>query len=162
MTSTATPARPAIDEQRLSDRLEIIEVTNRMGLLVDARQWDALAGLFTDPVEVDYTSLNGGEPATVSPDTLIGGWRTVLDQIEATQHLISGQTITIDKDQATCAASVQGTHVLRNPSGGPHWTVGGRYDFRLTHTDAGWRISGLTLIVQWASGNQHIMTLAAG
>lgn len=69
--------------------------------------------------------------------------------------------ITIDGDEATCSANVQGTHVLTNATGDSHWTVGGRYDFRLARTTAGWRISALTLTVQWARGNQHIMALAS-
>jgi hypothetical protein len=67
----------------------------------------------------------------------------------------------LDGDQATCGAAVQGTHVLGNASGGPIWTVGGRYDFGLVRTAAGWRIRALTLTVQWATGNQHVMQLAA-
>lgn len=128
-----------------------------MGLLVDARRWESLQALFTDPVYVDYTSLNGGEPQSVAAGDLIAGWRGVLERLDATQHLIAGQAIELDGDAATCAANVQATHVLPNRSGGPLWTVGGRYDFKLIRTPAGWRISALTLTVRWASGNQQIM-----
>jgi hypothetical protein len=144
----------------LADRFEILELTSDMGLLVDARKWDSLEQLFIDPVNVDYTSLNGGEPQTIAPAELITGWRQVLDHLEATQHLIAGQVIVLDGDHATCAANVQGTHVLTNPSGGPIWTIGGRYDFGLKRTPDGWRIRALTLSVRWATGNQHIMQLA--
>lgn len=62
-------------------------------------------------------------------------------------------------DDATCAANVTATHVRPNASGGPHWTVAGRYDVRLVRAgpDAAWRIAGLALTVRWASGNQAIM-----
>jgi hypothetical protein len=46
----------------LTDRLEVMELTARMGMLADARAWDELAGLFADPVRVDYPSLWGGQP----------------------------------------------------------------------------------------------------
>jgi hypothetical protein len=144
----------------LADRLEILEVTSRMGLLVDAREWDSLQALFTDPVWVDYTSLNGGAPESVAPRDLIAGWRGVLERLEATQHLIAGQTIELDGDTASCAANVQGTHVMPNRSGGSLWTVGGRYDFELTRTPDGWRIKALRLTVRWATGNQQIMQAA--
>ena len=48
-----------------------------------------------------------------------------------------------------------------NASGGPIWTVAGRYDFALHRSPDAWRIAGLTLTVQWATGNQQIMQLAA-
>lgn len=158
MTVTTEAAAAA---RALADKLEILEVTASLGLLADARDWDGLEQIFTDPVDVDYTSLNGGEPQVLAPAVLVGGWRAVLSNLRATQHLIAGQVIAIDGDRATCAANVQGTHVLPNASGGPVWTVGGRYDYRLTRTAAGWRISALTLTVQWADGNQHIMQLAS-
>ena len=145
----------------LADRLEILELTSSFGLLIDARDWDALERLFDDTVQVDYTSLNGGDPQSTTPGELIGGWRGVLDQLDATQHLIAGHVIVLDGDHATCGAAVQGTHVLGNASGAPIWTVGGRYDFGLVRTAAGWRIRALTLTVQWATGNQHVMQLAA-
>lgn len=159
---TATTAHAAVESASgpLADRLEILELTSSMGLLVDARDWDALERLFTDPVDVDYTSLSGGDPQTMSPAELIGGWRRVLEHLDATQHLIAGQVVAIDGDRASCAANVQGTHVLATATGGPIWTVAGRYDFAITRTHAGWRISALTLTVQWATGNQHIMQLA--
>lgn len=157
MTTTAIGQ----DLDSVTDRLEILALTSAMGLMVDARDWDGLQRLFNDPVDVDYTSLNGGEPQTLGPGALVGGWAEVLDHLDATQHLIAGQVVTLEGGTATCSANVLGTHVLANGTGGPIWTVGGRYDFGLRRTPDGWRISALTLTVQWVSGNQHIMTLAS-
>ncbi|HLI00115.1 MAG TPA: nuclear transport factor 2 family protein [Acidimicrobiales bacterium] len=145
----------------VADRLAILELTANLGLLVDAREWAEIEALFTDPVVIDYTSLNGGEPQTLHPAEVVGGWQRMLDHLDATQHLIANQVIELDGDRASCGANVQGTHVLANASGGPLWTVGGRYDYKLARTADGWRITGLTLTVRWATGNQHIMTLAA-
>lgn len=162
MTATATATNSvATDCQLLLDRLDIIELTGQLGLMVDARDWTALTDLFSDPVHVDYTSLNGGTPQALSPAELVGGWQRMLDHLDGTQHMIAGQTTCIHGDRATCAATVQGTHVLTNASGGPIWTVGGRYDFGLQRTPTGWRIDALTLTVHWATGNQHIMDIAA-
>jgi ketosteroid isomerase-like protein len=141
----------------MSDRDEIVELTSNLGLLVDARDWDAVQRLFCETVDVDYTSLNGGEPASMPPADLVGGWREMLERLQATQHLIAGQVVRVDGDEATAAANVTATHVRPNASGGPHWVVGGRYDFGLRRTDGGWRISALTLIVAWATGNQQIL-----
>jgi hypothetical protein len=145
----------------LADRLAITETVSALGLLADQRAWHELQALFADPVEVDYTSLNGGEPVTVAPADLIAGWRQNLEHLDATQHLIANHQVTIHGENATCVANVQATHILANHSGGPIWTVGGRYDIGLRHGPGGWQISGLTLTLQWATGNQHVMTIAA-
>jgi hypothetical protein len=148
-------------DHELSDRLEILELTSSMGLLIDLPDWDGLAGLFTDPLETDYTSLWGGTPQTTTPAELIDNWRRFRDHLDATQHLIANQVVEVEGDRASCAANVCATHLLANATGGPTWVVGGRYDFGLVRTPAGWRIGAVTLTVQWASGNQHVMTLAA-
>ena len=143
------------------DRLTILELTARLALLVDARDWTALEGLFTNPVYSDRTSLFGGEPETSTPAELADGLRYALGGLDATHHLITSQSISLDGDRATSAANMQGTHVLANASGGPVWTVAGRHDYEFKRTADGWRIAGITFTVQWASGNQHILTLAA-
>ena len=157
MTSATTSD---VECRALGDRAEIVDLTSNLCLLVDARDWESLPGLFSDPVAVDYTSLNGGDPQISSAEDLAGGWRATIDRLDATQHLIAGHVIVLDGDHATCAACVQATHLRVNVTGGPLWTVAGRYDFGLARTSAGWRISALKFTVLWATGNQHIMEAA--
>jgi hypothetical protein len=157
MNTTSATGTIGQGSEALGDRLEIIELTSRLLLLIDARDWTAAEELFADQVDVDYTSLTGGEPGTVARSDLVGGWRKNLEHLEATQHLHGNHVISLDGDEATCVTNVQGTHVRPNATGGPLWTVGGRYDFRLTRTPSGWRISAMSLTVKWASGNQQIM-----
>jgi hypothetical protein len=155
-TITSDPATTAIE-----DRLAILELTARLALLVDARDWAAFEQLFTDPVYSDRTSLFGGEPQTSTPAELAAGLRYALGGLDATHHLITCQSISLDGDRATSAANMQGTHVLANASGGPEWIVAGRHDYEFKRTPDGWRISAITFTVQWATGNQYILTLAA-
>ena len=152
---------PAVPDRALADRLEIIDRTARIWMLVDARDWEALPVLFTDPVEVDFTSLTGGEPRTVAPAALVAGWRVALEGLQATPHLIAGHVIDLHgPDEATCAANVQAAHVLANEFGGPLWLAGGRYDVRLRRGEGGWRVCALRFTFQWGTGNQHVMQLA--
>ena len=141
----------------MSDEATVLRAVADLGLLVDARDWEGLLALFADEVAVDYTSLNGGKPATMPPADLVGGWRRQLEPLDSTHHLIANLSARIDGEHATCAGNVTATHVRSNAAGGPRWTVGGRYDVRLARTATGWRIAALTLTVRWASGNQAIM-----
>jgi hypothetical protein len=141
----------------MSDRDEIVELTAKLGLLVDARDWAAAEGLFCAEVDLDYSSLNGGEPQRLAAAEVLGAWREMLERLEATQHLIANQVVEIDGDDAHAAANVTATHVRPNATGGALWTVGGRYDLRVRRDSDGWRIAALTLTVRWATGNQAIM-----
>jgi SnoaL-like protein len=108
--TTTQPTEPGT--RVIHDRLDIIDLTSRLCVLVDACDWTRAEHLFTDPVEVDYTSLNGGAPQTLRPGELIAGWRAALDHLDATQHLVGCQVVDVLGDDATCAANVQGPAIL--------------------------------------------------
>jgi hypothetical protein len=148
------------DTAELADRLAILELIGRLALTIDAKDWDTLGGLFTDTVYHDRTSLTGGEPYTAPVAQFVDGWRQTLQNMDAVHHQITNHVISLDGDLATCAANMQGTHVLANASGGPIWTVGGRHDYQLKRTAGGWRIARLTFTLQWATGNMNVLTLA--
>jgi hypothetical protein len=144
----------------LEDHLAIIELINRMVLGLDSKDWDGLVHLFTENVYSDRTSLTGGDPETLGAEAFVGGWRWLMDHLDAIHHIVSNHVVNVDGDSATCTANMLGTHVLVNPSGGPMWQVGGHHNYQLTRTSDGWRIAGITFIIQWATGNQNILTLS--
>jgi hypothetical protein len=73
--------------QQVRDRQEIIDTINRIGLTADLRDWTACQTCFAESVEVDYTSLMGGEPNIISPDALTKQWQSFFDStFKTTQH----------------------------------------------------------------------------
>lgn len=160
MTTTTSDSTTA----ELVDRLDILDLVNRLVLQLDARDWNALENIFTETVYNDRTSLTGGDPETLPRSEFIGGWRYLMAGLDTIHHLVTGHVIDLDGDQATCTANMQGTHVLSNPSGGHFWTVGGRHVYQVTRTPEGWRIAGIIFTIQWATGNQNIveLSIAAG
>lgn len=149
-----------MDDQTLRDRLDIIESCARMAWHLDHCEWDALIELFTDEVELDYSSLNGGDPVTVSRKDMVEKWRSNREGLTATQHLVSNQIVEPNGDRATATSMFQATHLLPNPYGGPTWTLGGKYRYGLARTPDGWRINALAMSILWAEGNRHIRDLA--
>lgn len=138
----------------MSARGNVAQLLSDLGLLVDARDWAGLQALFTDEVDVDYSSLNGGERQRVTATDLVGGWKQMLEPLVATHHLIANHSVTLEGDGATVATNVTATHV---PHDGEHWVVGGRYDALARTVDGRWRIAALTLTVKWQTGSQDIM-----
>jgi SnoaL-like domain len=149
------------DPAAIADRLDIIELISKLSINLDARDWSAVRGLFTDVVYSDRTSLFGGEPVTLGADEFVEGWRQSLDNLDAVNHLVANHVITLEGDKAKCAANMQGVHVFHNPSGDDMWNVGGRHDYQLERTADGWLIAGLTFTISWATGNMNIVNLAA-
>lgn len=149
-----------LNSQTLADRLAVTDATVRMLWHADRREWDRLRDVFADYVTLDYTSLNGGDPATITGEQVVEAWSGLLGSLDATQHLAGNHLVRVDGDTATCTASFQATHLLANPYGDPIWTLGGHYHFDLTRTEDGWRITSVTMTADWATGNQQIMNLA--
>ncbi|MFI6521908.1 nuclear transport factor 2 family protein [Spirillospora sp. NPDC050679] len=143
------------------DRLNVIETCTRMAWHADRREWEALKGVFAGKVTLDYTSLNGGEPAELTPEQIVGAWSQVLGGFDATQHLVTNHLVTVEGERAVCTASFQATHRLANPFGSPLWTLGGTYRFDLVRSGAGWLIDGVVMTATWADGNQKLMDLVA-
>ncbi|MFE1285812.1 nuclear transport factor 2 family protein [Streptomyces sp. NPDC058751] len=159
MGTTDHPA-PA-DMLRLVERQAVIDVCTRMAWHADRRDWEALKDVFADEVRLDYTSLNGGEPALLAPREIADAWSRVLGGFDATQHLIANHLVTLAEDTAVCTAAFQATHRLADPFGAPLWTLGGTYRFDLVRSGEGWRISGVVMTAVWGDGNRESTASAA-
>lgn len=143
-----------------ADKLDIAETVIRVANLADAQDWKNLRDCFLDEVEVDYTSLAGGEPSTVKADDLIAGWRGTLSGFDATHHQVTNILVTLDGDEAHVNAYIHADHYLEGAPGGDHWLVLGTYDYHLIRTGDGWRVSASKLNVKRLEGNNDLADAA--
>ncbi len=143
----------------LSQRLEIEETVDKLGLHIDAKEWLELNEVLAETVELDYVSLFGGQIDRLPQAEVVARWRKQLTPLKATQHVITNLHITIKTDNtADCAANVIATHVRPNPMGDALWTIGGRYDFHLLLESGRWKISAIKLTVLWTTGNPQVIS----
>ena len=138
------------------DRHAVAEVVARVAYEADARDWAAVRALYADTVRVDYTSLAGGEPASVPADALIAGWRELLPGFELTQHMLGPVVVRLDGDRATARTHVRALHRI----GAEEWIVGGHYTYRLARRGDGWVITHHTLGGAYQEGNRGLPALA--
>ena len=119
-------------------------VLTRMLHAIDARDFASVRAAFAEEVRTDYTSLWGGEPATVAIDDLLSGWQELVDGLDATQHL-TGPVVAVDGRLHT--------HVrARHWQDGESWTVFGHYVALVVDG----RIAELTLQTYQQEGNRDI------
>jgi hypothetical protein len=85
----------------------------------------------------------------------------VFPLFDATQHIATNFTVTIDGDQATARANFQAAHVPRGDDSGTHSDVGGVYEFTLRKSDGSWRIALLTQQFVWLLGRPILDYLSA-
>ncbi len=149
---------------QLDDIVAIQMVVSALGLHVDTHRWRELEALFVaGSVEIDYTSLRGGEIMHPSGREVVGAWEAVLPGFTMTNHLIGPALVKITGLRASAEASVVGWHWIDDDTiaGGNRWVVGGRYTLRLEKHDDRWLITALELTAVWQDGNKALLEEAA-
>ncbi len=116
---------------------------------VDDRNWTVLRAGLTDEVQIDYSSLFGGEPEELTAEALLERWRALLPGFDATQHFLGPLLVTGDRVEA----NVRAYHHLA----GRTWMVSGRYTLTLT----GDKIAGIVLHTKYEDGDRALTEKAA-
>lgn len=135
----ATPALAASDLPPAGDPTEaqIRTLVSSIPLAVDRAAYDLAEAAFAPEVIIDYTSLWGGEPATMTPAALMEAWRGIVPGFDATWHELGPVTVTVDGNSAQAHAFVDGRHWI----GDQLWRPVGIYRWDLQRTDDEWRVT---------------------
>lgn len=141
----------------MSDRDDIVETCVRYSWYADLRDWDRMAGLFTDRVELDNSTMPGGRRVTVDRADMIKGWAALFAGLGPTQHIMTNHLVRIDGDTAECAAQFLAQHIARVPVGDSTLVVAGHYRFGLIRDAEAWRIASLVIAQTWTTGNSAVL-----
>jgi len=142
----------------MSDHTDIIDHVNSIFDTVDAKDWDSALTLFEPVIEVDFTSLGGGDPAKITRDELVDGWRQGLHAKKKSFHLVSHHRVRVTGDTATVAVKGYAYNVLDEDLGGGMWEVWGAYDIPLRRTETGWKAIGIAFHAWHSRGDDAIRT----
>jgi 3-phenylpropionate/cinnamic acid dioxygenase small subunit len=140
--------------QELRDQREIEALLSRYASALDARDWERLESCFTETAVADYGGLLGRREGAGS---IVAACRSVLEPLDASQHLIGTIEIQLGGDEARSQCAFQAQHVRRRVEGGANFTVGGHYRDELVRTPAGWRIHRRELVATWHDGNPRVV-----
>lgn len=130
---------------------------------IDRLDWDGVRAAFADELDLDYTSLSGGEPERLAADELVARWRALLPGFDSTQHLLGPvrERTGGEAGSAEVEAHVRAYHRVDEVTDpGPLWIVAGNYVVTLARSGAGWRIAGLTLQTYYQDGNLDLPATA--
>lgn len=142
------------------DRTEILETIYCYATGVDTRDWALYRSIFTDEIEIDFSSWDGRPPRRLRADDWVAGVQPLFHGLDATQHSMTNPRVAIDGARARCLMYVQAAHFLANREGDAEFTLGGYYADQLVRTADGWKICAVKLTVLWSRGNKHVMALA--
>lgn len=152
--SIVRPTQAAQSMNAATDRIAIVETANRIAILSDRRDWAAVQDCFTEQVEFDYTSLNGGEPRAIAAATQIQQWADFFSStFKTTQHLVGSHMVQLNGDTATCMAHFQAHHTYLDSSK-TSWLLAGSYDYELVRSANTWKVQKLKMTALWETGER--------
>jgi hypothetical protein len=89
----------------------------------DERNWERVKNAMAEKVLLDYTSMTGGEPASLSPDAITTAWSNFLPGFDKTKHNLINFKITPSEELMTITFDGKADHFIDDKI----WTVEGDY-----------------------------------
>lgn len=150
----------SVEAQQCSAHREITKLMARFARGIDLRDWDMYRSVFTDEIDIDYTSYRPGNGGRFLADDWVQRGRMLFPGMTASQHFLSNLDITVDGDSGTVISYVRAEHVLPNTAGGAMFTIGGYYTDSVVRVDGEWKICKKQLTVLWNAGNPQVLSMA--
>ena len=125
---------------------------------IDTRDFGLLRSVFTDEIDMDFSSYSGRPGAKVLADDWVAGCSALFNGLDATQHSMTNPLVDVAEGarHATQRMAMQAAHFLD----GREFAIGGWYQDSLVRVDGAWRICSVTLSVTWRRGDESIMAAA--
>jgi hypothetical protein len=149
----ATELPPAGDQETA----KIISVVSSIPLAVDLAAYDLAERAFAPSIVIDYTSLWGGEPSTMTPAQLMDAWRGLVPGFDGTWHQLSDVKAIVSGATAEASAFVDGRHWL----GDKIWRPVGTYAWTLVKQDGRWKVTHMTFKMTQEIGDRALVAQAA-
>jgi SnoaL-like domain len=128
---------------------------------IDTLDWNTFRASFAERIDLDYTSLWGGEAQTLPVDELVSDWTELAAGYDATQHITGPIVVEHENaDRIDCTTTFRAYHHVIEDVGASTWLVAGRYDIRLRATAGRWRIQAITLHLAYEEGDRRLVDLA--
>ena len=135
-----------------ADVVAIQQVLYHYAYALDARDYAALDDVFSADAQL-HTS--GG--TLMSPAQYKTMCETELPKLDATHHMVTNASVTVDGDRATSRAYFQAHHVKQSLAPESQLLMAGWVDDELERRPEGWRIVDRRWHSSWSSGNPAVL-----
>jgi hypothetical protein len=143
---TVSAATPDIETARIT------QLVSSIPLAVDLANYDLAQAAFAPTVTIDYTSLWGGTPQTMTPEALMAGWRGIVPGFDATFHELSDVQVSVTGDTAVATAKVDGRHWI----GTQVWRPIGTYRWSVERQAGVWKVTTMTFTMTQEIGDRAL------
>ncbi len=168
LADTPTLGGTPLTAETFLDQAEMIRIADAIDAAVDAKDWPLARSYFTDEITVDFTSLVGGEPATIPADGLIAGWSGNLTAEKTSFHLRGNHRVTFTGEDSAVMLSHgyawnrMERGALEENGGNPLWEVWGTYEHGFERTGEGWKVNAMTFTATAERGSEFVRNTPGG
>jgi hypothetical protein len=138
------------------EKEKIIQSIQQLFEGTDERNWQKVQRTMADSVLLDYTSMAGGKPATLSPTQITDAWAALLPGFDRTHHQLSDYQVSINESRAFVHYTGKADHYM----GQEVWIVEGNYETELEKQKNQWLVTKQKFTLQKQSGNTHLQAKA--
>ena len=138
------------------------QAVTELFIAVDSRDWIRLEEIFAPEVLLDYQSLSGNPPTTLTPQQIGGAWKSMLPGFTHTHHQVGNfivQPVGDDGNTVHVFCYGTATHYLEHPEGNV-WTVVGTYDFKVRRNTTVWQVAEMKFNFRYQDGNTALSKMA--
>jgi hypothetical protein len=135
---------------------KVISVVSSIPLAVDLANYALAESAFAPKIVIDYTSLWGGTPNTMTPAELMTAWRGMVPGFDVTRHELSDVRARVNGNSATATAAVDGRHWL----GDALWRPIGTYEWDLEKRDGSWKVTRMVFKMTHEIGDRSLTSQA--
>lgn len=151
-----------ITAETIADHMELVRVADSLDAAVDAKDWASARSLFTEEIDVDFSSLTGMKPAMIPSDALIAGWSGNLTAEKHSFHQRSNHRIAFaGPDNAMMLSHGYAWNRMERGAedengGNPLWEVWGIYRHGFVRVGGAWKISSMAFFLSAERGNLFV------
>ena len=147
--------------QRLLDESDLRDLIHRYAFGLDRRDWELWRSVFADEVTMDMSDYQPEPPPRPAPaDRVVQNAQVLFAGFDASQHFMGSHRYEIDGDTAVITAHMRAEHWATSGQGTDKYTMFGTYTDECVRTDAGWKLTKVTLRLLREEGNRHVMRVA--
>ena len=140
--------------EQLFDKMELTELTNKLFMYCDARQWQLLQDeVFTSSIWFDVESGGAGKPLMMETGDVCKMWSEGFIGLDGVHHQAGHYLITVKEDAADIYGYAVATHYKKDALKGQTRTFTGSYDLKAQRGSNGWRLTQFKYNLKYLTGN---------
>ncbi|PWT95195.1 MAG: hypothetical protein C5B52_18330 [Bacteroidetes bacterium] len=138
----------------VSDRLDIIELANKLFMYTDAQMWEKLLKeVFTEEIWFDMVSMGAGPAQRITAEAVCEMWRQGFTNLDSVHHQAGHYLIEARGADAEIYGYAVATHYKKEAIKGHTRSFTGSYELKATKGANGWRLSKFKYNLKFSDGN---------